>query len=139
MPDSALQSAQQFADLLDQRSYDELQSVLGPRCVYEFRGGTIQGATAIIETYRTNTEWGFDVFDRIEFDSEVIPETEASARVRFTDHLFLGDSEHRHVCEQIVTINDTGRIAEIVHLDLPGEVEALNAFLKQCGVTRPDT
>lgn len=134
----ALQLALRFAALLDQRRYDDLADVLAAECVYEFRGGTIQGAQGIIQTYRTSTEWGFEVFDRTEFESEIFPVSEDSARVRFTDHLFLGDAGHRHVCEQVVTVNDEGRIMRIEHVDLPGETDALNAFMKSCGVTRPN-
>jgi len=133
----AIQTVQRFANLLDQRRYDDLASVLAPECRYEFRGSRIQGAPAISEAYRKGTEWGFAVFDRIEFESEVIPVSELSAKVRFRDHLFCGDVDHRHTCEQVVTVNQSGRIIQIEHHDLAGEPEALNAFLKQCGVSRP--
>lgn len=137
MSGSPTHVAQRFAELLDRRRYDDLASLLDKDCVYEFRGGTIQGVKTIIETYRANTEWGFGVFDRIEFESEIVSQSGASANVRFSDHLFLGDAEHRHVCEQTVTIDDTGRIIRIVHRDLEGEIEALNAFMQKCGVSRP--
>jgi hypothetical protein len=133
----ANQTAQCFADRLDHRRYDDLEDMLDPECIYEFRDGRIQGASAIIESYRANTEWGFDVFDRIEFESEVFPESETTVRVRFSDHLFLGDADHCHVCEQVVTIDDSGRIIQISHCDLEGETDALDAFLKKCGVSRP--
>jgi hypothetical protein len=137
MSNPAIQAAQRFAHLLDQQRYDELADVLDSECSYEFRDRSIQGAQKIIETYRANTEWGFGLFDRIEFDSEVVPESDQSARVRFSDRLFLGNADHRHICEQIVTVDDTGRIIRIEHCDLEGETEALDAFLKKCDVSRP--
>lgn len=137
MSDLALRAAQRFASLLDRRSYNDLATVLASECVYEFRGGTIQGANAISETYRTNTEWGFDVFDRIDFESEVFAETDTSARIRFSDHLVHGDAEHLHMCEQVVMIDDEGQIVRIIHHDLPGETDALNAFMMKCGIAGP--
>lgn len=133
----AIETARQFADRLDQRRYDELAGVLDPHCVYEFRDSSIQGAQEIIETYRANTEWGFDVFDRIEFESDVSADSETSARVRFSDRLVVGEAAHRHASEQVVTVNASGRIVRIEHCDLPGETEALHAFLAKCGVSRP--
>lgn len=133
----AIEAAQRFAHLLDRRRYDDLADVIDSACIYEFRNRSIQGAPEIIESYRDNTEWGFGVFDRIQFDSEIAPVSETSARVRFRDHLFLGAADHLHTCEQIVTINDSRRIVRIEHCELEGETEALDAFLYRYGVSRP--
>lgn len=137
MSDLVDQIVQRFATLLDERRYDDLADVLAPECIYEFRDSRIQGAGTIIETYRTNTEWGFGVFDRIEFQSEVFPVSESSARVRFRDHLYVGEKQHLHTCEQVVTVDESGRIVRITHCDLDGESEALNAFLQQHCLSRP--
>ena len=137
MTEAAIQAAEQFASLLDSRQYDDLAVLLDRDCVYEFRGKSIRGAAAIINTYRVNTEWGFEVFDRIEFKSEIVSNSERSARVRFSDHLFLGESDYHYHCEQIISVNDERQIVQIVHHDLPGESEALTSFLHKCGVSRP--
>ena len=133
----AVEIARRFSELLDQRRYEELAAVLDPDCVYEFRDEKLQGVQNIIETYRANTEWGFDVFDRVEFESEVFPESNSTAKVQFVDRLSVGDADHRHECEQIVMLNETEKITRIVHRDLPGESEALNEFMRRCGLSRP--
>ena len=133
----ATRLARRFADLLDQREYKALGRILSPDCKYEFRDNTVHGSAGIIEVYRKNTEWGFKVFDRIEFESEVVAESKDSARVTFTDHLYCKGEVHHHKCQQIVSVDESKRISHIVHVDLDGKGAALDAFFEKCGVARP--
>lgn len=132
----AAQIARRFATLLDRREYDALRKVLSADCQYEFRNDLLQGSAEIIETYRKNTTWGFRVFDRIEFESNVNSESRDSARVTFTDRLHVKGEVHQHKCQQIVTVDEYDRINRIMHIDLNGEGAALDAFCQKRGVAR---
>ena len=133
----AVQSAQRFADVLDDRQYDSLSEVLAADCEYVFRDNVVSRVAGIIETYRENTEWGFDIFDAIEFESSVTAETPDTVAVTFVDRLYFQDASHEHRCRQVLTIDEAGRITRIVHVDLDGESEALEAFFVACGIERP--
>jgi hypothetical protein len=133
----AIQIAERFADLLDRREYDLLQHVLSPDCRYELRGRVLGGVSPIIEEYRTATEWAFKVLERIEFESRVVAESPSSNRVTFTDRLFLGDAVHEYRCQQVLTVDDSGQIIHIRHVDLEGQSAALEAFFRKCEIVRP--
>ena len=75
-----MQAAKLFATKLNRRDYGALPQLLADNCAYEFWGDVVRGAKRIVEEYRTNTEWAFDVFDRIEFTSAVAPESSSLAR-----------------------------------------------------------
>lgn len=111
--------AQRFANSLDCRDYDALYNLLDSECTYEVQDRLISESEAIVETYRRNTEWAFDAFDRIEFESSVLPESDTTARVTFVDRLYFGSMMHEYRCQQIVRIdNRNGRIVHIFHVDL---------------------
>ena len=132
-----LYTATAFAEALDRREYDSLKGLLAPDCKYQFGDELVNGSENIIATYRKNSEWGFDVFDQIEFQSEVRPESDLSARITFRDWISHEGMQHEHVCEQIVVVDHQGRIAHIRHVELPGEAARLKVFFDRCGVTRP--
>jgi hypothetical protein len=127
----------QFADRLDRRDYDGLRDLLAADCRYELPDRRLVGCDAIIEAYRAGTEWAFAAFDQIDFESDLVAESDTSARVTFTDHLRSGERTHVFRCQQIVEWNSQGKIARIVHVDLPGEQTALREFFAKCGVVPP--
>jgi len=129
--------AKRFADSLDRRDYDALFGLIATDCQYEIQDRLIGSNAAIIQAYRENTEWAFDVFDRIEFESDVIPESEVSARITFTDHLYFGSDVHDYRCQQILHLDNSGRIDRIIHIDLAGEAAALRAYFEVCGIVPP--
>ena len=137
MTDVAVMVVESFTRLLDSRNYEALAELLSTDCEYEMRGNVIRGCAAIVDEYRRSTEWAFDVFDRIEFSSNVNLESQDSARVTFFDELHLGSHDHRYKCQQILTMLEDGRINRIRHVDVAGEKVALEAFFAECGVNRP--
>ena len=134
---SALDLGRQFADRLDRRDYDALRDLLAADCRYELPDRLIVGCDAIIEAYRDGTEWAFEAIDQIDFESEVVAESDASAQVTFIDHLRTGERTHDFRCQQIVVSDSQGKIARIVHVDLDGERAALREFFAKCGVVPP--
>ena len=53
-----IEHAVQFAEALDAEDYDAAVKHLAEGCTYEFRGKVIEGADAIIASYRTAGEAG---------------------------------------------------------------------------------
>jgi hypothetical protein len=131
------QLAQRFAAILDKRDYDSLVRILTAGCKYEFRDRVVEGSTHVIEEYRNATEWAFDALDRIEFASQLAIESPNSARITFIDRLYSGDAVHEYRCQQVVTVDDSGQIIHIRHVDLDGQAAALDAFFEKCGIVRP--
>ena len=58
------------------------------------------------------------------------------AMITFLDHLAHHGHTLTHRCEQHLEFDEAGRICRILHVDLPGEREALAAFFKTLGITR---
>ena len=76
-------------------------------------------------------------FDEVRYESEVGPVDGETASVTFTDYLMkAGGRWHRHRCRQEFTVDASGRITHIVHREIPGEREALDAYFAECGVER---
>jgi SAM-dependent methyltransferase len=129
--------AREFAACLDRREYEALREFVTDNCVYEFRGTQITGPDAIVAAYRDATEWAFEAFDQVKFASSVAPETDCTARITFIDRLTKNSHQHQHTCQQLVAVDETGRIARITHGDLPGEAESLDAFFATHNIHRP--
>lgn len=73
---------------------------------------------------------------------ESVPLDPHSAVIHYTDILTHHATTHRHHCAQRITVGPAeggeGLITRIEHIDLPGEHEALNAFLASVGLpSRP--
>jgi len=66
------------------------------------------------------------------------PNVTASRRLDFFGYYLMaaGHGWHRYRCRQEFTFGDDGRVIRIVHRELPGEREDLQAFLDRCGIQR---
>ena len=102
------------------------------------RGSVLRGADAILRSYAEATRSAHSKFDDVRYES-MVEATGTEARIHYTDILQLGGHEHRHRCVQHLTFGDDRRIASIVHEDLPGETEAVRAFLEERGAQRRTT
>lgn len=70
------------------------------------------------------------------YESEVEPAQGPEVGVRYADHLAAHGHSHTHRCRQVYSVSDAGVVARIFHRDLPGEPEALQAFIDACGIAR---
>ncbi|NNE92718.1 MAG: nuclear transport factor 2 family protein [Verrucomicrobiales bacterium] len=123
-----------LAEALDAEDYDSARAILADDCRYEIRGEVIEGADAIIATYRDNGGKGRKSFDRVVYESSVSALSETRERIDYTDRITNEGEQLVHRCAQEVEVDpDTGLIGQIVHVDLPGEKEALDAFKKRHG------
>jgi RimJ/RimL family protein N-acetyltransferase len=121
--------AERFAAALDADEFEVARPLLAPECVYEVRGETLVGRDAILRSYAAATRRARSAFERVAYESAV-EATPGGARVRFVDVLGLGGREHRHTSRQHLTLGPARTsVTRIVHEDLPGEREALAAFV----------
>ena len=129
-----LHIAQRFATALDREDYAVAKSLLGDKCEYLCRGERYQGPTAIIASYQANGGVAKQ-FDAVEYESDVDSVSGGQFRIRFRDHLTQRGRQHTFRCDQIIEMNASGLINRIEHVDLPGEVKALQNF-KRLGTDR---
>ena len=123
------QIAVRFAQALDSEDYTTVASLLGDTCSYACRGALHCDPSAIIASYQGYGETA-KLFDSIQYESQVVAESEEKFRIHFSDHIAHADQTFTFRCEQLIEIDDIGRITSIEHIDLPGQVEALAEFKK---------
>ncbi|MCA9304379.1 MAG: hypothetical protein KC996_09680 [Phycisphaerales bacterium] len=119
-----------FALALDREDYAAAEAALAPSCVYLLRGERIEGAGAIVASYKGNGD-AARAFDEIAYGSSVRDGDDGRVVIEFWDELVHRGRRHRHVCEQWVRV-EGGAIVAIEHRDLAGEAEALAAFRAWC-------
>ena len=136
-PELVLHVANSLARALDRNDFMTAAGWIAPDCLYEVRGETVVGATAILASYADSANWAMRKFDEVRYESEVGAPDQATVAVLYTDYLQkAGGRWHRHRCRQHLTVGDAGRVVRIVHEDLAGEPESLEAYFKECGIVR---
>jgi hypothetical protein len=123
-----IEHAVQLAKALDAEDYEAAMNHLAQGCTYELRGRVIEGADAIIASYRTAGEAGEDRFDAIRYESSVSPVGTDGARIDYTDIVTIAGHTHAHRCAQEVSLDGDGLVSHIRHIDLEGERERLHQF-----------
>jgi hypothetical protein len=126
-----------LARALDDDDFATARTFLAEDCVYEVGETTHRGPAAIVGSYAAASARAHRLFDEVRYESEVGPVTGAAATVTFTDYLFkAGHPWHRYRLQQTFTVDATGRIARIVHEEIPGERARLDDYFKACGIAR---
>ena len=128
MEPTEVEIARKLARALDQEDYESARSWMEDDCVYEIRGETIVGADKIIASYRENAEAGRDRFDSVCFESSVSSIGDGRVRIDYTDIVTRSGDTLIHRCAQLVEFGESDQACRIVHEDLEGEREALEAF-----------
>jgi hypothetical protein len=126
--------AERFARALDREDYDAAALYLAPDCEYSIRGRVHRGSQAVLASYREAGEWGAANLDGVRFESSVRAAGDGGAIVTFVDHIEHRGQRHTHRCEQRLEFDTAGLVRRIEHVDLPGEREALEGFLRSAGV-----
>lgn len=122
-----LELARKFAVALDTNAFATARGFLSNDCRYLDASGITSGADQIIEMYRTNYEKGAKLFDTIYFTSSVDFVSESEILIHYFDRVTRNGKEHLYRCDQRVRF--TGKqISQIVHVELPGQREKLDAF-----------
>ena len=126
-----------LARALDADDLAAARTLLADDCVYEAGSGTHRGPEAIVASYGEASARARRAFDEVRYASEVGPAAGATVTVTFTDYLLkAGGRWHRYRCRQVFTVGAAGRIVRIVHREIPGEREALEAYFRECGIER---
>jgi hypothetical protein len=125
-----LATVERFARALDDEDYALAETLLADDCWYVCRGERFRGPSAIIGAYRDNGA-AAQRFDAIVYDSVVAKDADGAYRIRFVDHLSHAGQRFTFQCEQLVRLDESGMIASIEHVDLPGQVAALAEFRQQ--------
>ena len=135
--ETILEVANGLARALDRNDFMTARQWLAVDCLYEVRGETVAGVDAILASYADSAEWATRQFDEVRYESEVGTPAGATVAVLYTDYLLkAGGRWHRHRCRQHLTVGADERVARIVHEDLEGQPEALEAYFKECGIER---
>jgi hypothetical protein len=128
---------ERLARALDADDLQTARALLAGDCAYQSGDRTHRGPDQIVDWYAAASAWAHRAFDEVRYDSAVVEVAGATVTVRFTDYLLkAGGRWHRHRCLQEFTVGADGRIARIVHREIPGEREALAAYLWECGIER---
>ena len=126
-----------LARALDGDDFPAARACLAADCVYETKRETLRGPEAIIASYAAASAWARRAFDDVRYESQVGAIAGATASVTFTDYLLkAGGRWHRYRCQQEFTVDADDRIARIVHREIPGERERLDAYFAECGIVR---
>jgi hypothetical protein len=133
--EGSLGTARRFARALDAADYDCAANCLSSICEYSIRDRILRGGPAIVASYREAGTWAASMLESVRYENDV-RSTLTGAVITFLDHLEHHGHTHTHRCEQRLEFDEAGRICRILHVDLPGEREALAAFFKNLGMTR---
>lgn len=134
---AALAVVTRLAHALDADDYTGARACLDDDCVYVGLDETWRGSEAIVGSYADASAWAHRTFDEVRYASEVGTAAGATVPVTFTDYLLkAGRRWHRYRCRQEFTVGSAGRIVRIVHRELPGEREELDAYFRECGIER---
>ncbi len=133
---SPLTVVRRFARALDRSDFAAAGRFLSPDCRYVFKEATLIGPDDILGSYAENDAWARRELDRVEYRSRVSPQADGTYAVLFIDRIARHGSCHEYRSRQEITLDERGTIAQIVHRELPGEREKLDAFLAGCGIRR---
>jgi hypothetical protein len=128
---TVLEIARIFATSLDADQVEPLSEILHPECRYQSPKGELIGFKAIAASYQTASEGARATLEKLEFRSEVEELDSSHVRVKFFDIITHQGQQHTYCCHQLLTI-ENGQITEIIHQEIPGEREAVDAFLGGC-------
>ena len=130
----SLDTARRFARALDAEDYDRVAACLSPTCGYSIRDRIVRGGPAIIAIYKEAGTWAASILESVRYENDV-RSAPTGAVITFLDHLAHRGNTLTHRCEQHLEFDEAGRICRILHVDLPGERDALAAFFKSLGIT----
>ena len=125
-----------FAKALDADDFESAITTLSPECQYSFNDELLQGPDTIIQSYRDASEKAKQLFDRIDYRSELVEIGAERVVVKFWDRLEVRGQSHLYSSKQQLTFSPDGRIVRIDHEEISGEREALDAFLNEWKLTK---
>lgn len=128
------ETARALAQALDVEDYQSAATLLSQDCRYNTGLEVLRGPEAIIHSYREAGEWGRANLDQVGYRSEVRTGSDGRFVVTYFDDIRHASREHTYSCEQLIRLDNSGKVVEIEHRELLGEREALNQFFKAVNV-----
>jgi len=128
--------AKMFAQALDHDDFQSAGELISPDCVYHARNGLLVGRAAICASYSEASAWAKANFDLVEYESLVHPPVGQEVVITFIDHITREGKHHAYSCRQSVQVTHLGTINRIHHQELPGQREAVLAFMRLFGIQR---
>ncbi len=138
MKASVSELALRFARALDLEDYSVLRALLAPNCQYEAPNGPIEGADAIVDSYRRAGKAARSLFDAIAFESALLATTTQTADICFVDRLTKSGRQHVYRCRQRLHFTPGGLVIYITHEELPAEREGFLEFCAAVGIALSD-
>lgn len=135
MESTKLDIAKKFGTFLDQDEYLNFKSILDENCVYEIGDEVLHGKEEIAGLYEKNMQEGKVKFDELLWGESRVEQVNATQfDIYFSDFLKHKGLSHNYKCKQRISLNSNNLVEKIIHMELPGEREALNRFYKQVGL-----
>jgi ribosomal protein S18 acetylase RimI-like enzyme len=127
-------SAERFTKALDEDDFDSAKAYLARSCRYLKGGKVLRGPETIIQSYREGSDRAKRIFDHVDYGSEILRVDGNRVTVQFTDLIQIKGQTIVYSSKQHLEFGEDGLIIRIVHEEIPGELEALQATLKRLGV-----
>lgn len=132
---TAIDIATRFAHSLDNEDYEAAKAQINEQCEYTCRDRVYRGPTEIIESYRFAGDSARHDFDSIEYDSEVFGLEDGKALINFIDHFTYKKQKCTYKCQQVIEVDNEGLILRIELIELPGQMQNLQAFMQRMGIS----
>jgi hypothetical protein len=121
---------------LDANDFATASLFIANDCIYEIGSQYIVGRDKIIALYKENADWARTSIDDVVFESQVDAEGDGFL-VNYTDKITHKGMKHIYRCQQLLSFNKQGYVNKILHREIPGEKESLEAFETKAGIIRP--
>jgi len=131
---NAVKQARLFAEALERKDNEAARAMLAPECVYFQLSRDLRGPKAIVAEYDRVGRWGIDQFDSIERESSVTPTEDGRAMLTFFYHVRHKGKSLKIRSEQIIELDEAGRIGRIEHVELASQANALFQFYIDVGI-----
>lgn len=133
-PERVRAVAQALAGALDAEDYTTARRMIDVDAEYVLEDRVIQGAESIIASYADAGAFVRRTFEEFRYESAVEMLPDGRASVLHTDYFARPPARwHRHRTRQILTVGASGCVVRIENEELPGEREALQAYLAETG------
>lgn len=133
-PGSLRARAERFTKALDEDDFESAKASLARNCRYLVGEKDLHGPEAIIQSFREGSDRAKRVFDNVDYGSEILKIDENSVTAQFTDLIQIKGQTLVYSSRQHLEFGEDGLIIRIVHEEIPGELETLEAILKRVGV-----
>jgi len=121
-----------FGKYLDEDNFEAVKKLLETNCEYFIHDKKIISKETIVNSYSKNQKEGKAKFDKMIWGKSYIEKiTDHQFEVFFSDHLTHKGITHNYKCKQKLFINSNFLIEKIIHQELLGQREKLEAFYKK--------